>query len=221
MDVRLRHLLVISVALAALCVLVLALGSTTTSYAGGPDATPTPCCTGGTSATPVPNKSSIVGFVYDYTTGPPVPVKGMGVTITGCSWSADWGTDDHGYFYFNNLGEGAAYVNLQLPPNGQAINPNVLVQTSGLTKTYTVHMGFFVGDAAPTGPFTAPDGTPLTGSGGAPIVAPPEASPDEAPLPDVGGTLPDSFLVIGLSVALLLLLPVAGLARLTEQGARP
>ena len=225
MDFKLRRLLVISVLPAVLCGLALLAGWNTPSYAGGPDATPT-ClvCTGngGTPTpvtTPVANTSSIVGYVYDYSTGPPIPVKDLGVTLTGCSWDAVWGTDDNGYFFFNNLGEGPAYVNLQLPPNGHAINPNVLVTTSGMTQTYTVYLGFYVGDQPPLGELKTPDGKSLTGINEV-IVTELPASTDGAVIPDVGGVFPDSYLIIGLSAILLLSLPMAGLSALARQRAQ-
>ena len=223
MDVKLRRLLVVFLLPAVLCGLALLAGWNTPSYAGGPDATPTCPCTGGGGGTPTPvaNTSSIVGYVYNYSTGPPVPVKDMGVTLTGCSWSAVWGPDDNGYFYFPNLGAGTAHVNLQLPPNGHAINPDVIVETSGLTETYTVHLGFYVGDKPPADSFTTPDGEPLTGVSAETVTLPPDTTSDGALLSDVGGTLPDSYLVIGLSAALLMSLPVAGLAELTRQRTYP
>lgn len=214
------YLLVCLIGVAVLCGLALSLGATAPSYAGGPDATPT-ClvCTGGMNPTPVPNKSSIVGYVYDYSAGPPVSRKDVIVKLDGCGWKTQWGTDDFGYFYFNNLGQGDAKIDLQLPPGAHMVNPNVIVQTSGLTRTYTVYLGFYVGDKPPTGPLTTPDGKSLTGlNGGTLPVPPPGPTPTGAPLPDVGGTLPDSYLIIGLSAMLLLLLPVAGLAELLRSG---
>ena len=220
MDAQVRRLVVIPVAIVALCGLTMALSWTTPGYAGGPEATPTcPSCTGGTNPTPVANTSSIVGYVYDYSTGPPIPVKDLGVTLTGCSWDAVWGTDDNGYFFFNNLGEGPAYVNLQLPPNGHAINPNVLVTTSGMTQTYTVYLGFYVGDQPPLGELKTPDGKSLTGINEV-IVTELPASTDGAVIPDVGGVFPDSYLIIGLSAILLLSLPMAGLSALARQRAQ-
>jgi hypothetical protein len=216
MDIKTHRLLVIPVVLVVLCGLALACGLATPSYAGGPDATPTCECTGGGELEDVTNTSSIVGFVYDYTTGPPVPTEGMGVTIKGCSWEAVWGTDENGYFYFNNLGQGVAYVNLQLPANGHAVNPNVMVQTSGLTQTYTVYLGFYLGDQPPLGQLTTPDGKALTGINEVTVTEPPETTPDGTIIPDVGGTFPDSYLVIGLSALMLLSLPVAGLSELAR-----
>lgn len=222
MNMKLRHLLVIFIALIVLCGLSSLFAWTAPSYAGGPDATPTCECTGGgepeDEEEEIPNNSSIVGYVYDYSTGPAVPRKDVGVKLTGCSWNAVWGTDDNGYFYFNNLGKGAAYVNLQLPPGGHAINPNVLVNTSGMTETYTVYVGFYLGDTPPSGPLETPDGRPLTGINSGDIITPPGTTADGSPLPDVGGTLPDSYLVIGLSVMLLMMLPVAGLTELGKLG---
>lgn len=206
MDRRLRRLLVVSVALVALWGVMLLFGWAIPGYAGGPEATPT-CdeCKGGMSPTPVPNTSSIVGFVYDYSAGSPAPAEGMGVTLSGCSWDAVWGTDDNGYFYFDNLGQGIAYVNLQLPPDSHAINPNIIVETSGVTQTYTVYLGFYRGGTPPSSDqLTTPEGEPLTPG---------------ALIPGVGGTLPDSYLVIGLSATLLLSLPVAGVARLARRRA--
>jgi len=220
MNMRLRRLLMVSVALAALCGLALLSGWATPGYAGGPEATPT-CdeCTGGMQPTPVPNTSSIVGFVYDYSTGPPVPTRGVGVTLTGCSWSAVWSTDDSGYFYFNNLGQGVAHVTLQLPPDGHAINPDVVVNTSGLTETTTVYIGFYRGNTPPAGPFQTPDGQALTGiNGGSPPPLPGTTS-DGAPLPGVGGPWPDSYRAMGLSAALLLLLTGTGVAKLARRRA--
>jgi hypothetical protein len=219
MDAKLRRLLVIAIVLTTLCGLSLLAGWNAPSYAGGPDATPTPCpCTGEPNPTPVANTSSIVGYVYDYSTGPPVPTEGMGVTLKGCSWEAAWGTDDNGYFYFNNLGQGGAYVNLQLPASGHAINPNVLVNTSGMTETYTVYLGFYLGDQPPLGELKTPDGKWLTGINEQTVRLPP-TSTDGTIMPDVGGTFPDSYLIIGLSGLLLFLLPVAGLVELGRQRA--
>jgi hypothetical protein len=45
----------------------------------------------------------------------------------------------------------------------------------------------------------------------------PPASSDGTAMPDVGGTFPDSYLIIGLSGILLLLLPVAGLVEVARQ----
>lgn len=211
MGPRLLRLILPLAVLAALAGLSLLLGSTAPSYAGGPEGTPTCACTGGMSPTPVPNTSSIVGYAYDYSTGPPIGRRDVGVKLTGCSWSANWTTDDNGYFFFNNLGEGAAYVNVQLPPGAHAINPNVLVQTSGLTETYTVYLGYYLGDTPPAGPFKTPDGKPLSSTS---TSAPPGSSSDGAFIPNVGGTLPDSYLIIALSAMLLLALPVAGMVEL-------
>jgi hypothetical protein len=209
MDLKLYRALVVGAGLALLCGLALLFGSPAPSYAGGPDATPACECTGGGSPTPVPETSSVVGYVYDYTMGVPVPHRDIGVELRGCSWSATWGTDDNGYFYFRNLGAGVAHVNLQLPPGWHPLNPNVVVQTSGLTETYTVYMGYYTGDVVPGGPFTTPDGQSLTELNGGDFT-PPGSSPQGAPLPDVGGSLPDSYLVIGLSAMLLAGLPLAG-----------
>jgi len=211
MGLRLSRLILPVAALAALAGLSLLLGSTAPSYAGGPEVTPTCDCAGGMSPTPVPNKSSIVGYIYDYSTGPPVGRRDVAVKLTGCSWDANWSTDDNGYFFFNDLGQGDAHVNVQLPPGGHAINPNVLVQTSGMTETYTVYLGYYLGDTPPAGPFKTPDGKSLSGSS---TVAPPGSSSDGALMPSVGGAPPVSDLV--LSAGLLMLLPVAGLVRLTR-----
>mgnify|MGYP003573709246 CR=1 FL=1 len=172
MEAKLRRLVVIPIAIVALCGLTMALSWTTPGYAGGPEATPTcPSCTGGTNPTPVANTSSIVGYAYDYSTG---------------------------------------------PPNGHAINPNVLVNTSGMTDTYTVYLGFYVGDQPPLGELKTPDGRSLTGINEV-IVTELPASTDGAIIPDVGGVFPDSYLIIGLSAILLLSLPIAGLTALARQ----
>jgi hypothetical protein len=164
------------------------------------------------SPTPVPNKSSIVGYIYDYSTGPPVGRRDVAVKLTGCSWDANWSTDDNGYFFFNDLGQGAAYVNVQLPPGGHAINPNVLVQTSGVTETYTVYLGYYLGDTRPSGPFNTPDGKPLSGSTTPTDGLPPGATTGDTLMPSVGGVPPVSDLL--LSAGLLMLLPFAGLTRM-------
>jgi hypothetical protein len=211
------RLLAIFVALMVLGGLTFLVGGTEPTYAGGPEATPTCECIGGEAevdATPVPNKSSIVGYAYDYSTGPPIGRKGLEVKLTGCSWSATWGTDDNGYFYFDNLGFGVAHVDVQLPPGAHAVNPNVVVQTSGVTETYTVYLGYYFGDTPPKGPFTTPNGLTLSGGAAAGTPMPGGSTSAGAPLPNVGGTLPDSYLVIGLSALLLMGLPVAGMARM-------
>jgi len=219
MDTKLRcHLLAISMVLAALCGLAL-WGWSAPSYAGGPEATPH-CdnCTGGMSETPVPDESVIDGFVYDFTTGIPKGIKGIGVTLTGCSWTAQWSTDDNGHFFFNNLGQGTAHVKMQLPPDGHAINPDVVVETSGEDDTYTVFLGFYRGNIVPAASFRTPDDQMLTG-----VVATPEpgATPsDGAEIPGVGGDFPDPYHESWLSAALLLLLPAAGLMAVARRRAQ-
>lgn len=217
MNSALRRLVVLSLAMIVLCGLGSLLGTATPGQAGGPEATPTCDCSGGGSATPVPNTSSIVGYAYDFSTGPAVPRKDINVTLTGCSWSAIWGTDDNGYFYFHNLGAGKAHVAVQLPPGGHAVNPNVIVETSGLTQTYTVYLGYYTGDP-PLGELKTPDGKSLTGINEVFVTLPPETTPDGSTLPDVGGTFPDSYLVIGMSALLLISLPFAGLAQVGRFG---
>jgi hypothetical protein len=219
MNAKLRqYLLAISLVLAALCGLAL-WGWTTPSYAGGPEATPQ-CvtCTGGMSETPVPDESTIEGYVYDFTTGIPKGIKGIGVTLDGCSWTAQWSTDDNGHFFFNNLGQGAAKVTLQLPSDGHAINPNVIVETSGEDDTYTVYLGFYRGNVVPAATFRTPDDQMLTGVVATPV---PGATPsDGASIPGVGGDFPDPYHESWLSAALLLLLPAAGLMAVARRRAQ-
>ena len=219
MDAKLRQqLLAISMVLAALCGLAL-WGWTAPSYAGGPEATPT-CvnCTGGMSETPVPDESTIEGFVYDFTTGIPKGIKGIGITLTGCSWTAQWSTDDNGHFFFNNLGQGPAKVTMQLPPDGHAINQNVIVETSGEDDTTTVFLGFYRGNIVPAATFRTPDDQMLTG-----VVETPEpgATPsDGVAIPGVGGDFPAPYHESWLSAALLLLLPAAGLMAVARRRAQ-
>jgi hypothetical protein len=219
MNAKLRqYLLAISLVLAALCGLAL-WGWTTPSYAGGPEATPQ-CvtCTGGMSETPVPDESTIEGYVYDFTTGIPKGIKDIGVTLDGCSWTAQWSTDDNGHFFFNNLGQGAAKVTLQLPSDGHAINPNVIVETSGEDDTYTVYLGFYRGNVVPAATFRTPDDQMLTGVVATPV---PGATPsDGASIPGVGGDFPDPYHESWLSAALLLLLPAAGLMAVARRRAQ-
>jgi hypothetical protein len=218
MNTKLRcHLLAISMVLAALCGLAL-WGWTAPSYAGGPEATPH-CdnCTGGMNPTPVPNESVIDGFVYDFSTGIPKGVKGIGVTLTGCSWSAQWSTDDNGHFFFNNLGQGTAHVKMQLPPDGHAVNPDVVVETSGEDDTTTVFLGFYRGNTVPVATFRTPEDQMLTG-----VVETPEpgATPsDGVAIPSVGGDFPDPYHESWLSAALLLVLPAAGLMAVARRRA--
>jgi hypothetical protein len=80
-----------------------------------------------------------------------------------------------------------------------------------------VYLGFYVGDQPPLGELKTPDGRSLTGINEQTVTLPPTTTPDGAIMPDVGGTFPDSYLVIGLSAVLLLFLPVAGLAGLARQ----
>ena len=219
MDAKLRqHLLAVSMLLAALCGLAL-WGQAAPGYAGGPEATPAcDACTGGMKETPVPNESTIEGYVYDFSTGVPKGVKGLGVTLTGCSWSAQWSTDENGHFFFRNLGQGTAHVAVQLPPDGHMVNPKVEVQTSGEDDTYTVYLGFYRGNTVPAATFRTPDDQMLTG-----MVETPEpgATPsDGASIPGVGGDFPDPYHESWLSAALLALLPAAGLMAVARRRAQ-
>ena len=197
--------------------------------------------------------TKVEGYVYEYhpdINNPgnwfPVPSRDVPVIAKGISFEVFWGTDEDGYYYFpNGMGAGPIIVTLRLPPDAHAINPNVVINSTGLEETWTVFLGFYRGDVEP------PDVTQLRTPGGnylpfttladleilskcgymelpsvakevLPELPPPGAPGEGVEMPNVGGTLPpnQSTMVIVLGVTLAILLPAAGILRLRQQRLR-
>ncbi|MCB0153658.1 MAG: hypothetical protein KDF65_02595 [Anaerolineae bacterium] len=186
----------------------------------------------------------IEGFVYEFVPSNPgnpetgewfaIPHKDIVVEAKGITFNIIWGTDDNGFYYFNNLGAGPILLNLRLPPGAKMINPNVYLDSNGLEETLRATLGFYRGNYKPEpGQISTPDGVPLPlvglgdieelsqcGYNDLPSVAssidPPLAVGDTPAIPDVGGVLPpDSPLTtIVLAVLMLVALPVAGLLKM-------
>jgi hypothetical protein len=89
-----------------------------------------------------------------------VPSRDVMVRARGITFEIFWGSGEEGYYYFPNLGAGPIVLDLQLPRDAHAINPDVVIFSSGLEETWTVFMGFYRGDVPPPDPMQlkTPDG---------------------------------------------------------------
>ncbi len=186
----------------------------------------------------------VEGYVYEFHPRDPenpetsewfgVRSQKVPVIAKGITFEIFWNTDDNGSYYFPNLGAGPILLNLKLPPDAHVINPNVLIESTGLEETQRVDLGFYRGDVPPPEPelLVTPDGGVLPfltlgdveilstcGYADLPslassIIDPPETdSTDEPGMPNVGGVLTSTEppVIIALAAALLVLLPVVGL----------
>ncbi|MCB1318971.1 MAG: hypothetical protein KDK34_01895, partial [Leptospiraceae bacterium] len=125
-----------------------------------------------------------------------------------------WISEDNGYFYFykTRFGSGPILLNMQLPPGTTAINPNILVESTGREETWTIYFGYYRGDVGPANieDLRTPDGEPLpmsdskfynfTGIDG------------RSALPAVGGIKEEdnSMTVMAMAAAIAIILPVIG-----------
>jgi hypothetical protein len=174
----------------------------------------------------------------------PVPSQDVPVIAKGITFEVFWGTDEDGYYYFpNGMGAGPIIVTLRLPPDAHAINPNVVVNSTGLEETWTVFLGFYRGDMEPPDvtqlrtpegnflPFTTLSDLEILSKCGymdLPTVAkevlpelPPPGAPDDGTIemPNVGGILIQDRpgAITALAVALAILLPTAGILKLSQK----
>ena len=116
-------------------------------------------------------KTKIEGYVYEFIPGGEdgewiaIPAAGIPVVAEGISFEIYWVSESNGYFYYykTRFGSGPILLNLQLPPNSTAINPNILIESTGREETWTIYLGFYRGDTAPPNieDLRTPDGEPL------------------------------------------------------------
>ncbi len=185
----------------------------------------------------------IEGYVYEFhpdVNNPGewfgVPSQDVPVIAKGIDFEVFWGSAEDGFYYFpNGMGAGPIILTLRLPPDAPAINPNVVINSTGLEETWTVFLGFYRGGAEPPDvtQLRTPDGnflpfTTLTdleilskcGYMDLPNVAkevlpelPPPSTPggDSIEMPDVGGILVPNqpFVVIAAAMILAVVLPTA------------
>jgi hypothetical protein len=178
--------------------------------------------------------TQIEGVVYEFHPVDPenpaesewfaVPSRDVPVIAEGVTFEIFWGSEPDGSFYFykTRFGEGPVMLNLKLPEDVHPLNPNILIESSGLDETWTVFLGFYRGDVGPPDvtALRLPDGNllPLGNNTYESIVG----LDGKSALPGVGGVLPQqsSPWVMGLAAIVLAVLPSAGMytlrrARLT------
>lgn len=174
-------------------------------------------------------QTRIEGYVYEFHPDPSAtggwrgaPSRDVPVIASGPGFEIFWGSEDDGFFYFDNLGAGPVTLNLRLPPDAHPINPNVTVVTDGFAEiTSGVYLGFYRGDMPPpdTAAILAPNGAPLppanftfdiTEEGGDVSLT------NLTGMPSVGGVLSprQSLYITALAIVLLIVLPVAGVLKL-------
>ncbi|HDN80816.1 MAG TPA: hypothetical protein ENG33_10180 [Chloroflexi bacterium] len=91
----------------------------------------------------MPANSTVQGYVYNYSSGRPVP--GIEVVISGGGWSTSTRSDSNGFYRFQGLGYGVATLNLRLPPGFTRANPDLKVFLDG-KNTVEVNLGFYAGE---------------------------------------------------------------------------
>ncbi len=173
-------------------------------------------------------QSRVEGYVVEFHQDPSavggwqgVFSRDVPVVISGPGFEVFKASEKDGSYYFDNLGAGPVTFNLRLPADAHALNPNVTVVINGFFNTTSgIYLGFYRGEMSPPDitVIAAPDGVPL----------PPanftfedlEGSDDSLEnltgMPSVGGVLPrrQSLYIIGLAIALLVILPLAGVLKL-------
>ncbi|MCG3210598.1 MAG: hypothetical protein FOGNACKC_04229 [Anaerolineae bacterium] len=183
-------------------------------------------------------KTKIEGFVYEFHPENPddpahsewfaVPSQQVPVIAKGVGFEIFWVSEPNGYFYFykTRFGKGPIILNLRLPEDAHAINPNIVIESTGFEETWTVFLGFYRGDVAPprVDQLKTPDGNylPFTDSRFSSyesIVG----LDGESSLPGVGGELPQatSVAVIVLAAAVVLILVGVGVRTLRRPGRSP
>lgn len=196
-------------------------------------------------------ETRIEGYVYEYhpdVQNPgqwfPVPSRDVPVFAKGITFEVFWGTEYNGYYYYpNGFGAGPIILSLKLPRDAHPINPNVVINSTGLEETWTVFLGFYRGDVAPADvtqlrtpngnylPFTTLEDLetlsrcgymdlPAVAQSVLPDVAPPgSAISPTIQIPNVGGTLPQeqSSTVVVLAIILAIALPIAGFLKLRQK----
>jgi hypothetical protein len=167
------------------------------------------------------SQTEIEGYVYEFVRNPEnpdqwmaIPAAGIPVIAEGVTFEIFWVSESNGFFYFykTRFGAGPIVLNLRLPPDAHAINPNILIESTGFNDTWTVYLGFYRGDVGPEdiASLRTPEGAslPLGDSSFNDIVG----LDGRSALPGVGGVTPEeeSKPVMALAALMVILLPVAG-----------
>lgn len=177
--------------------------------------------------------TKIEGYVYEFHPVDPdnpaesewfaVPSRDVPVIAEGVTFEIFWGSEPDGYFYFykTRFGEGPIMLNLRLPEDVHPINPDILIESSGLDETWTVFLGFYRGDVPPPNidQLKTPEGNflPFGNTTYESIVG----LDGKSAIPGVGGVLPQmtSPWLTVLASVVLIALPIAGIFTLRRNNA--
>jgi hypothetical protein len=176
-------------------------------------------------------QTRIEGYVFEFhpdpnSTGGWMAVRSRDVPIfaTGPSFEVMAGSEKDGFYHFNNFGAGPITLNLRLPPDAHPINPNITVMSTSFDEAWEVDLGFYRGDIPPEDIEALR--LPADHRRGALLPADTLIEMDEKTglisyMPSVGEVLPpsQSFSILVLAGAILVILPIAGI--LTLQRKRP
>ncbi len=175
--------------------------------------------------------TKIEGYVYEFHPEDPanpaesewfaVPSRDVPVIAEGVTFEIFWGSEPDGYFYFykTRFGEGPIMLNLRLPEDAHQINPDILIESTGLDETWTVFLGFYRGDIPPPNidQLKTPGGNllPFGNTTFESIVG----LDGESALPGVGGVLPykEPASVTVLAAVVLVILTVTGFFTLRKR----
>jgi hypothetical protein len=92
-------------------------------------------------------KTKIEGYVYEFHPEDPdnpatsewfaVPSRDVPVIAEGVTFEIFWGSEPDGYFYFykTRFGKGPIILNLRLPEDAHQVNPNIVIESTGLDET--------------------------------------------------------------------------------------
>ncbi|MEM7348171.1 MAG: hypothetical protein AAF485_28405, partial [Chloroflexota bacterium] len=176
-------------------------------------------------------QTRIEGIVYEYYPVDPdnpaesewvaTPSFSVPVFAKGVSFEIFWGSDKDGNYYFDHLGAGPIVLNLKLPEDAHAINPNIVVESNGFNQVWNVPLGFYRGDVGPADVLALQvptgGGLPIGSTRYNAVVGPNNL----ASMPDAGGILPQDqpIYVIVLAAMVLVVLPVAGIYSVRKKSA--
>jgi hypothetical protein len=192
----------------------------------------------------------IEGYVYEFhpdVQNPgqwfAVPSRDVPVVAKGIGFEVFWGSEIDGYYYFpNEFGAGPIVLSLRLPPDAHPVNPNVVINSTGLEETWTVFLGFYRGDQRPPDvtqlqtpdgnflPFTSLTDLAILSQCGymdlpevaeeiLPLIEPPKTITGTVEIPNVGGVLSSEkpFSIMALALLLAIGLPVAGILKIRRK----
>jgi hypothetical protein len=103
---------------------------------------------------------TVSGIVFNYSASQ--PQGGIGVVLEGGGWALETVSEADGSYIFQSLGRGQATLNLRLPEDATAVNPDLSVYT-GHNLDLNVNLGYYTGDRSPVPVLLTAEYAPVEG----------------------------------------------------------